>query len=408
MDEMDSFPSQVLPPRTVCGVKYITQIQKLLARLRPEAADPNRKLYYDHYISLLLLYYFNPVLKSLRHIQQASDYKSVARKLGVRRASLGSLSEASHVFDPEPLKAIFYEIAQQANANDAVPRPKGIPDDLACIAADGSLLDALPKMLWAHWIGEHDKAVKVHLQFDIFRGVPIQADLTDGNGSETVALKKQIKPNNLYIVDRGYMDYSLYQSILDNHGSFLARLRGNFTHELLETRELTHEARAAGVVSDEVVWIGGEKSGKHIPAKMRLIKVHIVNPPQHGLKPRGPQVNRKCKSIRTSETEYDVWLLTDRMDIPAESIAVLYKYRWQIEIFFRWLKCTLGCRHLLAHSENGIQIQIYAALIASLLVVIWTGRKPNQTTLFHLSMYFQGWASLDEVEAHLKKLKAVK
>jgi len=389
------------------GLKYFKPIRALLQRLRPEHAHPNRELHCDHYISLLLLYFFSPTLDSLRDIQRASDFKTVARKLGVRRASLGSLSEASHVFDPAPLKAIFCELAQQAGAGD-VHRPSGVPDDLACIAADGTLLDALPKMLWAHWIGAHDKAVKVHLQFDIFRGVPTAAKLTHGNGSETATLETMLQPGSLYIIDRGYMDYALYQKILDGKSSFLARLRGNFAHEILETRELTPEARNAGVQSDQVVWVGDEKTGTRIRTKMRLIKVHVVNPPWHGRKPRAPRVSRKNKSVRVSETEYDVWLLTDRMDIPAESLALLYKYRWHVEIFFRWLKCTLGCRHLLAHSQNGIELQLYAALIASLMITLWTKRKPTKVSLFYLNMYFEGWADLDEVLSHLRKLKDAK
>lgn len=390
------------------GLKFFKPLRALFERLRPEAAHPNRELHYDHYICLLLLYFFNPTLKSLRDIQQISDFKTVARKLGVRRASLGSLSEASHVFDPEPLKAIFHELAQQAVAANAVPRPRGVPDDLTVLAADGTLFDALAKMLWANWLGEHDKAVKIHLQFDIFRGVPVSADLTEGNGDERTVLKERLKAGCMYVVDRGYLDYRLYQHILDSKSSFLARLRGNFISEVIEERPVSEAARAAGVLSDQIVWIGSEKDGKRIQKPMRLIKVHVVNAPQSGLKPRAAQVSRKVKSVRVSETEFDVWLLTDRMDIPAESLALLYKYRWQIEIFFRWLKCTLGCRHLLAHSENGIQIQMYAALIASLLVVLWTGRKPNKASLFYFSMYFQGWASLDEVMAHVNKLKVAK
>lgn len=387
------------------GLKFFKPLRALLERLRPEAAHPNRELRYDHYISLLLLYFFTPTLTSLRDIQKASDFKTVARKLGVRRASLGSLSEASCVFDPQALKAIFHELAQQAGAANAVPRPRGVPDDLTVLAADGSLLDALPKMLWANWLGEHDKAVKIHLQFDIFRGVPVGAELTDGNGDERTALKEQLKAGHMYVVDRGYLDYGLYQHILDSKSSFLARLRGNFISELIEERPVSEAARAAGVRSDQIVWIGSEKDGKRIRQPLRLLKVHVVNTPQNGLKPRGLQVSRKVKSVRVSETEFDVWLLSDRMDIPAESLALLYKYRWQIEIFFRWLKCTLGCRHLLAHSQNGIEIQMYAALIASLLVVLWTGRKPTKASLFYFSMYFQGWASLEEVLAHVKKLK---
>jgi hypothetical protein len=389
------------------GLKYFKPIRRLLSRLRPEHAHPNRELHCDHYISLMLLYFFSPLLDTLRDIQRASDFKTVARQLGVRRASLGSLSEASRVFDSEPLKAIFCELVQQAGAG-GLPRPTGVPDDLACIAADGTLLDALPKMLWAHWIGEHDKAVKVHLQFDIFRGVPTAAKLTDGNGDEKSALREQLQANRLYIIDRGFMDYRLYQDILDAKGSFLARLRGNFVSDTLETFALSQAASDAGVLSDQRVKIGGEDSDRQIDTPLRLLKIHVVNAPAHGLKPRGPRVSRKVKSVRVQQNEFDVWLLTDRFDIPAESLALLYKYRWHIEIFFRWLKCTLGCRHLLAHSENGIEIQLYAALIASVLIMLWTGRKPTKETLFYLSMHFQGWCSEEELHAHLKKLKEAK
>lgn len=387
------------------GLKYFKPLRALLEGLRGEAAHPNRELYYDHYVSLLLLYFFTPTLTSLREIQRASDYKTVARKLGVRRASLGSLSEASRVFDPEPLKAIFCDLAQQAVARDALPRPTGVPADLALLAADGTLLDALPKMLWAHWVGEHDKAVKVHLQFDILRGVPVSAQLTDGNGDERQALRERLQAGQLYIVDRGYMDYGLYRQILDAHSSFLARLRGNFVSEVITERPVSEAARRAGVQSDQVIWLGSVQFGTRLERPLRLVKVHVVNLPPHGLKPRGARVSRKVKTVRVQETEFDLWLLTDRLDIPAESLAQLYKYRWQVEIFFRWLKCTLGCRHLLANSEQGILLQVYVALIASLLVVLWTGRKPNKMALFNLSMYFQGWASLSEVLASLRKLK---
>lgn len=393
-------------PGDIRGLKFFRPLLALLAQLRSVSAHPNRLLTCDQYITLVLLYYFSPTLTSLRDIQRASDFKTVARKLGVRRASLGSLSEASQVFDPEPLKAIFHELAGQAVAGDAVPRPKGVPDELTALAFDGSLLDALPKMAWANWIGEHDKAVKIHLQFDIFRGVPTGVSLTDGNGDEKSELAKQLRAAMLYIVDRGYVDYTLYQAIIDARSSFVARLRGNFVSEVIETRALSAEAAKAGVESDQIVWIGG--GDKRMKQPLRVIKVHIVNPPQHGRKPRGPRVSRKVKSVRVTETEFDVWLLTDRLDIPAESIALLYKYRWQVEIFFRWLKCTLGCRHLLAHSENGITIQIYVALIASLLVVLWTGKKPTKVSMMHLCMYFEGWCSLSELTAHLKKLKASK
>jgi hypothetical protein len=203
------------------------------------------------------------------------------------------------------------------------------------------------------------------------------------------------------------MNYGFFQKITATKSSFVARLRENFGHEVIETKVLSAEAATAGVQSDQSVWLGGAKSGQRMDKPVRIIKVHVVNPPAHGLKPRLSRVDRKVKSFRTSEEEFDMWLVTDRLDLPAETIALLYRYRWQIEIFFRWFKCVLGCKHLLAESENGIRLQMYAALIASLLIVLYTGRKPTKRTLEAFQFYWQGWASEQELDAHIASLKTL-
>lgn len=94
-----------------------------------------------------------------------------------------------------------------------------------------------------------------------------------------------------------------------------------------------------------------------------------------------------------------------RMDLSAEVIALIYRYRWQIELFFRWFKCILKCTHLLSLSENGVSIQVYCALIASMLITLWTGCKPNKRTFEMLCFYFMGWADDEELAQHIKKLK---
>ena len=127
--------------------------------------------------------------------------------------------------------------------------------------------------------------------------------------------------------------------------------------------------------------------------------------------PRGNEtVQRKSrvsskKSFRTTEVVYTFLLVTDRFDLPAETIALIYRYRWQVELFFRWFKCILGCRHLLAHSKNGVTLQIYCALIASMLITLRTGRKPTKRTFEMLCFYFLGWATEEELEEHINKLK---
>ena len=100
-----------------------------------------------------------------------------------------------------------------------------------------------------------------------------------------------------------------------------------------------------------------------------------------------------------------ILLVTDRLDLPAEVVALIYQHRWQIEIFFRFFKHVLGCRHLLSHCENGIELQTYAAIIACLLIALWTGRKPTLSTYRMLCWYFSGWADEEELLAHIAQLQ---
>ena len=111
------------------------------------------------------------------------------------------------------------------------------------------------------------------------------------------------------------------------------------------------------------------------------------------------------KTFRHRPEEYDLLIATDLMDLPAEQVAMLFRFRWTIELFFRWFKCGLGFSHLLCESEKGLQILVYCALILSLFVVLWTGRKPTIRTLEMLQLYAQGWAQEDEFEAHLASLR---
>jgi IS4 transposase len=98
-------------------------------------------------------------------------------------------------------------------------------------------------------------------------------------------------------------------------------------------------------------------------------------------------------------------LVTNLLSLPAEVIAQGYRFRWTIELFFRWYKQILGMRHLISTKENGITMQLYAALIASLLIVLWTGLKANKRTWEMVQFYLMGWATLDELEAHIAKQK---
>src|SRR5947209_17131705 len=131
------------------GFKYFGMLRPLLDRLREVGTQRdragNRELFFDQYAALLLLYFFNPILTSLRGLQQASALDKVQRLLGVRRTSLGSLSEATGLFTAEPLREIIREMASRA-----LPLERGREAEAlrGLTAVDGSVLRALPKMAW--------------------------------------------------------------------------------------------------------------------------------------------------------------------------------------------------------------------------------------------------------------------
>ena len=86
-------------------------------------------------------------------------------------------------------------------------------------------------------------------------------------------------------------------------------------------------------------------------------------------------------------------------------IGVLYRYRWQVELFFRWFKVILGCRNWLSLTLRGLTLQVYVALLASILVALWTGRKPTRSAFRVLCLYFQGWVRDEELLRYLEALK---
>jgi hypothetical protein len=158
------------------GLKYFKLLGPLLDRLHDDATARdragNRRLFYDQYACLLLLFFFNPIVKSLRGLQQASTLDKVQRLLGCPRVSRGSLSEASRVFDPELLHAIISDLAAQSLP--VVVHGKEAEALRGLTAVDGSLLPALPKMAWALWLDPQHHAAKMHVHFDVLRGVPVE------------------------------------------------------------------------------------------------------------------------------------------------------------------------------------------------------------------------------------------
>lgn len=392
--------------RDITGLKFFDKLAPLLARLHDDgcARDRagNRELHYDQYCLLILLYLFNPVLVSLRAVQQASELPNVQKKLGCSRAALGSLSEAATVFDPERLKAIIAELGTQLKPLGRDPRLSVVPGPLT--AVDGTLLAALPTLMQASCLkqatGSGLVKWRLHTHFEVDRQVPLRIDVTPNGGGvddERSVLERTIESERTYVMDRGYAKFALFNKIVAADSSYVCRVRDNSAYDVLEKRELTEADCALNVLSDQIVEIG--KQGKEHARPDHAIRLLEIRTTPHTS--RG-----KYKGGSTGPSTNGILrIATSLLDVPAEVIALIYLHRWTIEIFFRFFKHVLGCRHLLSHSRQGIEIQAYMAIIACMLISLWTGRKPTQRTYEMVCHYFTGLAREEDLLAHLAKLK---
>jgi hypothetical protein len=389
----------------VQGLKYFDKLAPLLERFHDEGCERdvanNRTLHYDQYCMLMLLFLFNPVVTSLRGIQQASELEKVQRKLGCSRASLGSLSEATSVFDAQSLKEIIAELGDQLQPLAHDKRLDGIQQTITLV--DGSLIAALPGIMEASWRKEDcDSGMvkwRLHTHFELLRGVPTRIDVTPNGGGphdERAVLEATIEADRLYVGDRGYAKFVLFNKIVASNSSYVCRLRDNSVWETQEERYRNDEAQIGEIISDEIVTFPKGKASSRPDHKVRVICVRI-----------SPHTSRGKYRGGSSGVDSDgiLRIATNLLDVPAEIIALIYSARWAIEIFFRFFKHILGCRHLLSRDQNGIEIQTYCAIIACMLISLWTGRKPTLRTYEMICFYFLGLASEDELMRHLEKLK---
>ena len=395
-----------IDPKQVQGLKRLRHILPLLASLREVGCERdaagNRELHFDEYVTLVLLWMFNPMLDSVRALQKASELDKVSEQLGVKRFSLGSFSESVRVFDPDKLKAVVGQLAGELNPVNADPRLKDHLKHTLKIV-DGTVLDTIATVAQAAWLpfqdGTAKHAWKLHTLFDFDTFVPDDVELTDarnsGKSDEKFVLRKKLAADCCYVMDRWFGQFTLFNEINAIASSYVCRVKENSVLDVVQERLLSDEALKAGVVRDAVVTMGGGSKPNARPD--HAIRIVVIEAEPH--EKRG---GRRGKTAGPGN-KGTIVIATNLPDVPAEVIALIYRHRWAIEIFFRFFKQVLGCRHLLSQKPEGILIQVYCAIIACMLLNLWTGKKPNKLTVQVLAFYFMGVATEAEVLAHLNK-----
>ena len=380
-------PAAELMERDLHHWQMLAVFQEVLAevcqrrKLHQSFADPRRTLGCAPYLSLFLFGLFNPVVKTMRGLCAMSRLPRVQQATGCAHVSLGSFSETQAVIDPHVLEEVFKELFQRTPSSKAPDRRLA---DLNVVLQDGSLWRALPRMAWAEYgvgpTGEA-KGVRLHLRFHLVEDKPLRAKVAPGKSCERQALRELCVAGQTNVGDRYYgEDYQLFGDIDQARGFFVFRIKEDAVLNVEEELPLSAEDRAAGVVRQVWARLGAREAH-------RSIRVRVVE-------------------IRTADQHL---LLVTNLPLeraPAELIGFIYRRRWTIELFFRWIKCILGCRHFFAESPAGVAIQLYLALIAALLFQGFTGQRPTKRQMELIQLYFMGWATAQDLSRCFEEQRA--
>ena len=360
----------------------------------------NRELFFDDYVKLVLLYLWNPLIDSLRTLQQAASLDNVAKALGVKRFSLGSFSEAPRLFEPRELRPVIEELAAHARPLIKDPRLSDLKHTLTLV--DSTVLTALTRLarsacgIEARYTTAKDgRGVygwRLHTQLDLATFSPRRIERTGARNAddqrEHNVLRRSLEAGRCYVGDGGFADRTLFDDIVDAASSYVVRLKENSIFLESKERLLSDEALAAGVVRDAVV-IWGNEYAQEMRHPMRLVAVQVA-----------PHPRRTRKGVKQTDL---ILLATSLTDLPAELVALIYQQRYTVELFFRVFKQLLGLRHLLSQRQEGVDIQVHCTVIVCLLLCLISGRKPNKSNRNMIGWYLIGLASEKELLAHLNQ-----
>ena len=331
------------PIDTLSLAQQPTVFQKLLEPVEPFVREQNQRLpkhpnqkyeYYDFF--RLLIYYFVGGTKSLKLlINTRLNRGLLPAELGLRPVPYSTCQDAFERFRPQLFQAVFHHLLSTRYFK-AVPELASL-GTLYCI--DGSLFPVISSMLWAEYTSNH-QALKLHLCFELNRMIPVDFWVGSGNSSERQALRQWLAEGVTYIADRGYMSFKLCYEITQAHAHFILRTKANLLCTEVQRLSVSLPPHVQGAfenVSDQLIRYDNDPHGM----LYRLVRFDIGQ-------------EAYC-------------LLTNRQDLTTFQIIMLYAYRWQIELLFRFLKQTLNGLHLIRHDQDGVTIQFYALMITTLL-----------------------------------------
>jgi hypothetical protein len=359
--------------------RFNSLLEELGSVVAPSSREAHglRELGRRSYFGLFLLGLFNPVIDSMRGLCAASGLAKVREFIGLDGpVGLSSFSGGQQVFVPEILEPVLGRLVAQSLAR----QPRGIthgrisPELIHLF--DSTLWKVVRRMNWAQWREQHcvQRAVRLHLKLRLSDLAPAGTLISAGNICERAAMRRMLKVGEFYVGDRNYgADHALFDELKTLGCGFVLRLNNQAIYAIVESYPLSAAAVAGGIVLDALVRLGHRGRG----GLQRIVIKHT------------PQMSEALILVTSESPE----------TLDALEVAGLYRHRWEIEKFFRWLKCLVPCRHWFAESAGGVTLQIYLCLIMGLLLAGQLGRKPNKRIRELLDFHQLGWIGDGELAA---------
>lgn len=332
-----------LSPKKRYVVPSFKQITQPLTHLLPNAPRLNSRgnrplqMTFEDQLNALIFFHLEEHT-SARHLIQAlqeDDFarNSIAPEDGISRSSF---SEAINERGLEQFLYVFQQLQEQASS--ILPKKYSQLGDLVSI--DGSLIDSVLSMTWADYRKETKKA-KLHLGFNVNHAIPQKLFLTDGKADERPFVHQILEPGQTGIMDRGYQHHQNFDQLQEEQKHFVCRIKGNTVKTCLGKYDIGPDS----IIFYDAKVLLGQPGPSQTKKPLRLVGYHVDGK--------------------------TYWIATDRFDLTAEEIALIYKLRWEIEKFFGWWKRHLRVYHLIARSKYGLMVQILSGLITYLLLAIY-------------------------------------
>ena len=372
-------------PDSVVGGKYLRVLEKLVGQLRETDAHRNRDLFLDDVFIAYLLVFFNPSIRTLRTIEDFSQTQQAQRHLSIRKLCKSTLSDFNKIADPARLQPILDHLRREVLKPKFANESSSLKDlHRKVLAVDGTFLKVAADVTWAiHRRGQKTGA-RLDFHVDVNTWLPEILVVGDKDHSETETAEATITPGAIHLYDRGIFSFSLIEAHAVQNADFVMRIREPGPRcpkfEASETRELTEAAGHAGVTSDRLGRMAGSTHRKSPEMLLREVVIPSADDPE--------------KSVR---------LLTNLLDVDASVIGLLYRNRWQIELFFRWLKCYAHFDHLISHNRDGVLLSFYVAVVGATLMYLHTGHRPSTYLFSLMGLVANGSATMEEIMPILRE-----